>query len=113
MTWPDHISVFHKLRSLPSPTDSSFILDVMILSELHQRPAARCVEDIVVYDYKKGRKTEIRPFMMDAFQETWEMQEEAKRRVGRRIEELDGVVRELERGSWDREGAVEDLGSAR
>ena len=113
MTWPDHISVFHKLRSLPSPSDSSFILDVMILSELHQRPAARCVEDIVVYDYKKGRKTELRPFMMEAFHETWERQEDAKRRVGERIKILDEEVRALERETWDREGAVEDMGGGR
>lgn len=113
MTWPDHISVFHKLRSLPSPTDGSFILDVIILSELHQRPAARCIEDIVVYDYRKGMKTELRPFMMDAFRETWEKQEDAKRRMGEKIRELDWAVRELERGSWDQEGAVEDMGSAR
>ena len=85
----------------------------MILSELHQRPAARCIEDIVVYDYKKGRKRELPPFMMDGFHETWERQEEAKRKVGERIRELDGVVKELEMSSWDREGAVEDLGSAR
>ena len=113
MAWPDHISVFHKLRSLPKATDSSFILDVMILSELHQRPAARCVEDVVVYDYRMGRKTEIRPFMMHAFLETWERQEEAKQKMGKRIQELDGVIRALETESWDREGAVEDLGSAR
>jgi hypothetical protein len=113
MTWPDHISVFHKLRSLPLPTDSSFILDVMILSELHQRPAARCVEDIVMYDYKKGRKTELRPFMMDAFHETWEKQEDAKSRVGEKIKLLDDEVRVLERESWDREDPVEDFGSAR
>ncbi|KAG0646793.1 hypothetical protein D0Z07_6481 [Hyphodiscus hymeniophilus] len=111
MTWPDHISVFHKLRSLPSSSDSAFILDVMILSELHQRPAARCVEDIVLYDYKKGRKTELRPFMLDAFQETWERQEEAKRKMEKRIEELDKLVRDLEMGSWDRAGAVEDFGT--
>lgn len=75
MTWPDHISVFHKLSYLPSASESSFTLDVMILSELHQRPAARCVEDIVVYDYKKGTKAAIRPFMMKAFERTWEEQE--------------------------------------
>ena len=85
----------------------------MILSELHQRPAARCVEDIVVYDYKKGRKTELPPFMMDGFHETWEKQEEVKKRMSERIRELDEDVRTLEKGSWDREGAVEDLGSAR
>ena len=84
----------------------------MILSELHQRPAARCVEDIVVYDYKRGRKTELRPFMMDAFRQTWERQEEIKRRMGKGIVQLDGIVRTLEVGSWDHRGSVEDLGSA-
>lgn len=110
MTYPDRVSVFHKLRDLPSPSDSHFILDVMILSELHQRPAARCVEDIVVYDYKAGKKVGIRPFMMDAFKETWEEQEAEKKRVERRIEELEGVLRGIEKETWDREGAVEDMG---
>jgi len=110
MTWPDHISVFHKLHSLPSETDTSFVLDVMILSELHQRAAARCVEDIVVYDYKEGRKTAIRPFMMDALRKTWEEQEEARIRNGRKIDEVERVVKELEEGTWDREGAVEEFG---
>jgi len=112
MTWPDKISVFHKLRALPSPTDSSFILDVVILSELQQRPAARCEEDIVVYDYRKGRKVAIRPFMMKAFERTWGEQEEAKRKADKRIKEVEDVVRELEVGCWDKEGAVEDLGSS-
>jgi hypothetical protein len=111
MTWPDHISVFHKLRSLPSSSSSSFMLDVMILSELHQRPAARCVEDIVVYDYKKGQKADIRPFMMDMFRKTWEEQEAERGRVEKMIKEVEEGVRRLEQGSWDREGAVEDLGS--
>ena len=113
MTYPDHISVFHKLSSLPSPAATSFTLDVMILSELHQRPAARCVEDIVVYDYKAGRKVEIRPFMMRAFEETWREQEEERKRVEESVKEVETAVDELERGSWKREGAVEDLGGAR
>lgn len=75
MTWPDHISVFHKLSYLPSASESSFVLDVMILSELHQRPAARCVEDIAVYDYLKKKKATIRPFMLKAFEQTWAEQE--------------------------------------
>lgn len=112
MTWPDHITVLHKLRALPSPEDSSFILDVMILSELHQRPSARCVEDIVVYNYKVGRKVEIMPFMMDAFRKTWEEQEGERLRVGERCREVERVVGGLEKGTWASEGAVEDLGSA-
>ena len=51
--------------------------------------------------------------MMDAFHETWEKQEDVKKRMSEKIRELDDAVRELERGSWDREGAVEDMGSAR
>ncbi|KAN0114439.1 Thioesterase/thiol ester dehydrase-isomerase [Hyaloscypha variabilis] len=111
MTYPDHISVFHKLRALPSKDTSSFVLDVLILSELHQRPAARCVEDIVVYDYRAGKKVAVRPFMMKAFEETWRDQEEERKRVESRIQEVERAVAELERETWNREGAVEDLGS--
>jgi hypothetical protein len=112
MTYPDHISVFHKLAHLPSSSDSHFVLNVMILSELHQRPAARCVEDIVVYDYKSAKKVPIRPFMMEAFERTWREQEEEKVRVEKRIAEVEGMVRQLEKGTWDREGAVEEVGGA-
>jgi len=110
MAWPDRICVYHKLRSAPTPSADSFILDVLIVSERHQRPAARCVEDIVVYDYERGRKAPLRPFMVQKFQETFALQEEAKARNGRRVRELLGRVEKLERGNWDREGAVEDMG---
>jgi hypothetical protein len=111
MTWPDKISVFHKLRYLPKPEDTSFVLDVVILSEGQRRVAARCEEDIVVYDYKRGEKIAVREFMMRAFEKTWREQREEEERVRRRVEEVEGVVRELERGCWDKEGAVEDMGS--
>lgn len=111
MRWPDSISVFHKLAHLPSPTDSHFILDVMILSELHQRPAARCVEDIVVYDYKIGRKVEIRAFMMKAFGQAWKEQESAKKKAEERIRDVEEIVSGIEAGTWNTVGAVEDMGS--
>lgn len=111
MTWPDHITVYHKLRSLPSPSTDSFILDVVILSELHQRPAARCVEDIVVYDYQQAKKTPLRPFMLERFRETYELQEQAKNENGARVKVLHDKVRSLEKLSWDMEGAKEDFGS--
>lgn len=110
MTWPDHISVYHKLRKLPQHKDDSFQLDVLIMSELKQRAAATCLEDIVVYDYKKGRKTEIPKFMMDAFRHAWAEQEESKERSREKIEEVESMVRKLEMGTWDRKGAVEDMG---
>lgn len=164
MAWPDRISVYHKLRFLPTSSTDSFILDVVIMSERHQRPAARCVEyvcsetflllisprfkppdmfqeyielsscikktrqgtrfycpisnadsghihrDIVVYDYRRGKKTPLRAFMLEKFQETWEAQEEAKGRNESRVRRLLERVEKLEKESWDRQGAVEDFG---
>ncbi len=113
MVWPDKVSVFHKLREVPSATHppDSFTLDVMILSENAQRPAARCFEDIVVYDYRKGRKTAMPPFVVDVFRETFRRQEEVKRVNLARVQQLLEAVRTLEMESWDREGAKEDFGA--
>ncbi|KAF2773811.1 hypothetical protein EJ03DRAFT_340691 [Teratosphaeria nubilosa] len=112
MVWPDKISVYHKLRSEPTPGTESFILDVIIMSERHQRPAARCIEDVVVYDYQVGKKTSLKPFMLDVFKETWRLQQEARAVNSQRVSQLLDRVRQLEKDSWDRADAVEDLGSA-
>ncbi|KAF2814198.1 uncharacterized protein BDZ99DRAFT_459904 [Mytilinidion resinicola] len=112
MEWPDHVTVLHKLRSMPTPDTDHFILDVVILSELHRRPAARCVEDIVVYDYKKGKKATLQTFMVDKFRETFELQEQAKAKYGSRVLDMLQRVELLEKSSWDRADAKEDLGSA-
>jgi hypothetical protein len=106
------ITVLHKLRNKPQPDTDHFILDVLILSERHRRPAARCVEDIVVYDYMKGKKSPLPPFMVEKFRETFELQEEAKEMNGVRVRGLLERVRELEKGCWDRPDAREDFGSA-
>lgn len=85
----------------------------MIISEAHQRPAARCHEDIVTYDYKKLRKTpELPPFVFEQFKLIWELQEKAKVEWQQRISDLENQVRTLELESWDRSDAVEDTGSA-
>lgn len=110
--FPDHVSIYHKLHTEPTASTDSFVLDVLIISELHQRPAARCVEDIVVYDYRVAKKAPLQPFMFDAFRETWKLQEEAKVQNSDRVSSLLKRVRELETDTWDRADAVEDLGSA-
>lgn len=112
MQYPDHVTIYHKLAKQPTEGTDTFDLHVLILSELHQRPAARVVEDCVLYDYRKGKKTPIRPFMLDVLQETWRLQEEAKRENGRRVTDLLDRVRRLELESWDRADAVEDMGSS-
>lgn len=63
-----------------------------------------------MYDYKRGQKVPLRPFMVEKFRETFALQEEAKARNGRRVGELVGRVKRLEKESWGREGAVEDTG---
>ncbi|KAL1849265.1 hypothetical protein Plec18167_008113 [Paecilomyces lecythidis] len=116
MKWPDKITVYQKLVRDPSslPADhAAFELQVMILSEAKQRPAARVHEDNVTYDYRANRKTSsLPPFMMEQFKRMWALQEEAKRNWQQRILDIEGRVRALELDSWDRADAVEDMGSA-
>ncbi|KAJ5231023.1 hypothetical protein N7489_011731 [Penicillium chrysogenum] len=116
MESPDKITVYQRLIPDPSghlSSQSAFRLEVMILSEAHQRPAARCFEDIVIYDYKKNRKTvNIPPFVMEQFEAMWKQQEQEKDNWRHRIAEIETRVRNLELKSWDRADAVEDNGSA-
>lgn len=111
MKFPDRISVYHKLGVEPQPDTDAFHFNVLILSELHQRPAARLVEDCVLYDYSKGKKTTFKPFMLEVLRETWRLQEEGRRSNIQQVHGLLGRVRKLEMESWDREDAVEDMGS--
>ena len=113
MTWPDRISVYHKLRSRPDEATESLILDVLIMSEVRQRPAARCLEDVVVYDYRAGKKSTLEPFMLEEFKRTFDLQEAAKRESREQIQRLEERVKRLETGSWDRPDAKEDFGDGK
>lgn len=113
MTWPDRVSVFHKLKSRPDESSESIILDVVIISESKQRAAARCLEDVVVYDYRSSKRTTLPPFMLNQFQRTFELQEAARFENESKIHHLLDRVRDIERNTWDRPDAREDLGSAR
>ncbi|EPS33660.1 hypothetical protein PDE_08622 [Penicillium oxalicum 114-2] len=116
MTFPDKITVYQKLVHNPDSalsSQSAFQLQVMILSEARQRPAARCHEDIVTYDYRKQRKTaQLPPFILEQFKTMWQLQEQAKMEWQKKIADLENRVRNLELSSWDRKDAVEDTGSA-
>lgn len=114
MTYPDRVSVYHKLRYPPSaqPSPTSLVLDAVVLSHKHRRASARIEEDVVIYDYRVAKKTEMPSFMRDVLEDTYQQQEEEKSRARARIWELIAKVQELERETWDRPDAVEDLGSA-
>ncbi|KAJ5567651.1 hypothetical protein N7535_006957 [Penicillium sp. DV-2018c] len=116
MLSPDKVTIYHKLVP-DSPehlaSQSSFRFEVLILSEAHQRPAARCFEENVIYDYTKNSKSaEFPPWIMEQFKIIWELQEQEKVKCARRIADIENRVRALELGSWDAVGAVEDMGSA-
>lgn len=85
-----------------------------MLSERHQRPAARCFEDIVLYDYRAGRKVPLQslPFLLRGFDDAWAVQEAERERVLAERARIEEEVRALERESWDRADAKEDFGSA-
>jgi hypothetical protein len=112
MTWPDKVSIYHKIRHPPGDGEDSFLLDVLILSERHQRVAARCEEDIVMYDYQQGRKTTLRPFVLDTLKGVYLLQGETKLSSARRILTLLRQVESLEKESWNRDDAEENLGAA-
>ena len=111
MEWPDRISVMHKLRVRPDEKTDSILLDVLILSERSQRPAARAFEDIVVYDYGARRKTALPSFVLKQFQETYDLQEEEKLQRREELGEMLERVTALEKATWHRPDAKEDLGT--
>lgn len=50
--------------------------------------------------------------MVDKFMETWALQEQAKETYKKKATDLIRHVEDLEKSSWDRADAKEDLGSA-
>lgn len=110
VTYPDRISVYHKLRAAPVSHDTSLLLDCVILSHRHRRVAARTEEEIVTYDYRAARKTNIPLFALEALQDTWTEQGQEMTRARTRIQVLTEAVRDLEKATWDRADAVEDMG---
>lgn len=115
MTWPDKITVYHRLTQNPSDTlnKSYFQQEALILSESKQRTAARVIEQNYLYDYTQLRKTSTAPeFILRQFQETWALQEESKKQWQQQVADIENEVRRLELESWDNPDAVEDMGSA-
>jgi hypothetical protein len=112
MTSPDTVSVYHKLRIRPEASHTSLFLDCIILSHRHRRVAARTAEEVAIYDYRAARKTALPGFALDVFRDTWRRQEEQTEWARKRIWGLLGDVERLEKETWDREDAVEDLGAA-
>lgn len=65
----------------------------------------------MIYDYAAANKTTIPSFVLEVFQDTWRQQEEIAHNARNRIWQLVKDVEALEKETWDREDAVEDLGA--
>lgn len=112
MTVPDRVSVYHSLIT-GKPSTDSFWLKFIIISEKNQIISAHGKEHIVVYDYENGGKTPLEPFMKPAFKQVARSQRSWRTKNTARVFGLLKQVEELEKETWDKPGAKEDLGSAK
>ncbi|WQF85451.1 Putative HotDog domain superfamily protein [Colletotrichum destructivum] len=99
MAYPDHVTVLHKIVSEPTYESDYILLEALLVSDVHRRPAARCFEDIVVYDYKAAKRTPLKPFMVDRLRETYEAQERSRVEVESKVQRLLEVVEKLEKAA--------------
>ncbi|TDZ54554.1 hypothetical protein CTRI78_v006230 [Colletotrichum trifolii] len=96
MAYPDNLTVFHKLTTCPTPTSDAVFLEALLVSHRHRRPAARCFEDIVVYDYRTAKRTPLKPFMVEHLRATFAAQEESRRAAEAKAQDLLSAVQSLE-----------------
>jgi hypothetical protein len=112
MTSPDTVSAYHRLSVRPEADHTSLFLDCFIFSHKHRRVAARTTEEVAIYDYREARKTTLPNFALGVLQDTWQRQNEQATSARQRVWDLLSEVEILEKDTWDRADAVEDLGAA-
>jgi hypothetical protein len=96
MTYPDRASVFHKLASKPEFDSDHVLLEALIVSDRARRPAARCFEDIVVYDYRNSVRTCLKPYMVEKLREVYDLQQKNKEKCETEVARLMETMRMLE-----------------
>jgi Thioesterase-like superfamily len=92
VVYPDTTTTLHKLVSKPDQNSTGIDMEVIIISEREQRVAARCFEDIVVYDYQAGQKTALPAFIIEELGSAYDAQEQAKVNVAAEIRELEKLL---------------------
>lgn len=56
LTYPDHIRAYARIKSIGN---TSFVVEHLVWSETHDRPACRGDGVVVMYDYKRDKKVAI------------------------------------------------------
>ncbi|RNJ55200.1 hypothetical protein D7B24_008897 [Verticillium nonalfalfae] len=96
MAYPDQVTVVYKLAERPTYASDHLKLDALLLSEQHRRVAARCIEEVTIYDYRAAKKAVLPPHMVDRLAETYELQEEARREFDERANGVFKAIQEIE-----------------
>ncbi|CRJ82860.1 hypothetical protein BN1708_009053 [Verticillium longisporum] len=96
MAYPDQVTVVYKLAEKPTYTSDHLKLDALLLSEQHRRVAARCIEEVTIYDYRAAKKAVLPSHMVDRLAETFELQEEARREFDERANGVIKAIQEIE-----------------
>lgn len=95
MTFPDQVTVLHKLVTKPDNSSDKILMEAVAYSHKYKRPAARFFEDIAVYDYKAGKKAPLKPFMVDEMQVMYELQDQRRQQTERQVQEILRSLAEL------------------
>ncbi|MCJ1401575.1 hypothetical protein MMC11_004791 [Xylographa trunciseda] len=93
-----------------SPT--KLLFSCLLLSTAAQRPSARIQEEIVAFDYRIQKPARFPEHMLDMLRVRWEEQEQTRAMWEESAKQLEAMVEGLERQSWNRQGAVEDVGKS-
>lgn len=96
MQYPDKVTVFHKLIVEPEYDSDNIVLEAIILSEKHRRPAARCFEDTVVYDYRAAKKSPLKGFMVDELRKVFQAQARSRQEYEKEAQRLTESLDEVE-----------------
>ncbi|MCJ1391181.1 hypothetical protein MMC18_004043 [Xylographa bjoerkii] len=114
LAFPNHFTIYHRLTEPVSESASptKLLLSSLLLSTAVQRPSARIQEEIVIFDYRAQKSARLPEHMQTMLRVRWEEQEQTKTMWENRAKQLEEMVGRLEKESWDRQGAVEDVGKS-
>lgn len=97
--FPDNITVLYRLSEPPTYDSDHLKMEVWLLSENACRVAARCIEDVTIYNYPAAKKSLLEPFMVDQLAETFHLQEQSRRRYREEVRRVISAVEDIERGN--------------
>ncbi|KAI6374298.1 hypothetical protein MCOR25_003243 [Pyricularia grisea] len=120
VVYPDTLNAYHKVIKLPdgpgegdAATRSSMTLGCVIMSKKQRRIVATVTEKVLFYDYRTEKKTDAPEFALEVLRRACSDAAGAMAEAAGRIQQFREAVERLEAESWNREDAVEDMGSAK